>query len=400
MSVEVLDEDPDDEWALSGWVEMMAGSKPGGAAVLSQQQQQTTEIIWVPANQARSCARQIAGYSYSDNEAKKLRRPEVPIQHPWWPGLWADSVSVEFRHPIGNPDEPFLDENGVEVAGQYLPKVSGIAGAKYGPSMTGKYGWAAVAVQFRHYRWSVFVDGDTAWDPATDFEWRRMVVDTRCDPKLDLIETSGTDTGKLYWAETDAGGSLSPTAGPGPPGTSTDGSVYIRKQITGYEICWRAVEQQFLTGQYPTDIEKGILLPHYRRLDYYLGTVNSTEFMGLPAGTLMFTGYKVVPYPFVGVRTNYDWGLIGCDVFLSFEKLDPPRPANLLDHTGAAIGTPKRGWQTFPYRPNPNGYWFTATAGTTGGGGTAGTYSGNFIALERDLYNIFLHPDDPAAPLP
>lgn len=391
----VDDEDPDDEWNLSEWLELMADRKPGGPAVFSQQNQQATEVILVPARKARSCMRQMCGYSIANHTTFLLERPEVPVEHPWYRHLWADSASVEFVTPIGNEDEPALDGNGDPIPDQYLPKKGSDSFVNYGPEYTGNYAWAHVTVQFRHYRWRVWADWDVTWEDWEGEEWRRLVANSQTTPRLELIETSATEEGKVYFMDADAGGSTSPAIGPS--GRATDGSVYIRKQITGYEIVWKAVEEQYLTGEYQEDIDGSLILPKFRRLSRYQGAVNSVEFLGHPAGTLLFAGFKTVPYPFAGVRTNYDFGLIAHDVYMTFDQIDPPRPANVEDWQGNPIATPKRGWLTFPYRPNENHYWFAATAGD---GTTRGTADGKYIAEELNFYDLFRHPDDPAYPLP
>lgn len=404
MALTITPEDAADEWDLAKWLEYMAERKPGGPSAFSFQQQSASEVIRVAGNQVRSCVRQVSGYSLADNTSFALTREEVPLQHPWWPGLWADATSVQYVNPLGSPDYP--------VTGGFQPKKPGIADELYGPLVTGNYGSAEVTVQFRNYPWTVWSDADPGWltyfDDAAGVsryqEWRRLLVNSSVTPKLDLINSQGvSEDGKLYFAEYDpAAIADSPKAGPGIfpfNGTPFDGAVYARVQQTGYEICWRQVEEQYLIGGYPADIHDALAMPNLARLDAYLGYVNSTPFLGHPKNTLLFSGWHGVRASFPGVRTNFQFGLIGWDIYLVLDKYDPLRPPTVSDFAGLPIAEVdrKRGHLVFPYRPNPKHYNFTATSGNTT---DQGTYDGSTALGELELRDLFRHRDDPAYPLP
>lgn len=397
MPVVIVPEDPADEWALDEWLEEMADAKPGGPAVMSPQQMAATEVIRVPANKARSAVRQILGYSIADNDSFLLERPEVPLNHPWFRWLWADSCSVQFVNPLGNTDYEHPDSTVDNPL--YQAKQASDAFVDYGPEYTGRYGTALITVQFRHYPWVVWADWDTSWEDFVGEEWRRMCVMSGMKPKLDLIAAEGTDTGKLRFAERDAAfaaGGENPT--PGPAGTIFDGAVYVRKSQTSYTVCWRCVEEQYLTGAYPDDVTDGLVMPRFPRFERFLGTVNSAELFGHPKNTLLFADYWTTRYP-LPVRTNYDFGLIAHDVYMVFDAFDPPRPTGVKNSAGADIldANRKRGHLVFPFRPNSSKHWFAAAAGD---GTTAGTYSGAFVLEELDHTELFRHADDPNYPLP
>lgn len=407
---DIIAEDPADEWEISEWLELMADAHPGGPALFGAQQQSASVVIRLEATRPgglpgriRSCVRQILGYSVADNTEYILTRPAVPIQHPWFPWLWADSVSVLPTGPLGNPDFPApsgTDHTYPKLESAVLTYEEALTAdqSRYGPRYTGNYGSAVVTVQFRHYPWVVLADDDEAWVWSTPSEeWRRMCSMVRMTPKLDLIASEGTETGKFYFAETNvADGNTGPTAGPS--GTPFNGAVYVRKSQTGFTVCWKCVEEQYLIGEYPADYSDRLIMPNIERFDRYIGTVNSAEIWGQPAGTLLFAGYETVRYP-QPIRTSTSFGLLAHDVYFTFDKTDPPRPASVQDSAGADIADEdrKRGHLVFPYRPNESQHWFTATAGSVT---TRGKYTGRFALEELDHRHLFRHHKDPMYPLP
>lgn len=406
MPVTVIPENPDDEWSLAEWLEFVDDRKMG-TATMSNQDMSAVERILVPYRKVRSCLRQMLGYSLSDNANFLLLRPEVPVNHPTFRWLWSDSASSQPLWPMGNPDEPKLDESDDPVPGIYLPRRTSDSFLNYGPDYTSNYGSAAVAVQFRHYPWVVWADWDTSWEEFVGEEWRRMCVLSEMMPSVDLITADGTDTGRLIFAEYNAAfpeGGVNPKVGPS--GTAFPGGVHVRVQSTRFTVCWRGVEEQYLTGAYPDDVTDGLVMPNLKRLNALLGYVNSSSIFGHPRHTILFDGYRTVRYPFP-VRTNHDFGLLGHDVYLHFKQTDPLRPANVKTVGGAAVADAdrKRGHLVFPFRPSKSDntashYWLAATSGSTGAGGTAGTYGGSAILGEWDLTELFRHADDPAYPLP
>lgn len=416
-TVTVIEEDPEDHWDLADWLERMADAAPGGPTVFGAAQQSASLVIRVAAERpgglpgrVRSCAQQVLGWSLANFTTHGLDRPAVPIQHPKWPQLWADAVSVQEVGPFANaatlaPGIPLFPGS---KPGTFKPKAAGVSyefteggvTKRLGPEFTANYGSADITVQFRNYPWEVYTDDDDVWvilSPGE--EWRRMCCMTEHRPRLDLITAEGTETSKFYFAEKDAATGL-PNIGDGTaPGRQFEGGVYVRKQQSGYTVCWKQVEEQYLIGRYPTQVSDGLVMPRPRRLDRYLGTVNSKEIWGQPKNTLLFVGYSTARYP-QPVRTDQRFGLIAHDVYLQFDHFDPRRPPSVRDFANANIpeATRKRGHQLVPYREDPKKYWYAASAGETPA--LQGTYDGAFPFEELDFRDLFRHIDDPVFPVP
>lgn len=401
MPVTIEPENPADVWAVSEWEELVQDQRPG-TSTHAPQQTTATETIVVPTHKVRSAITKILGYSFCDQGSKLLTRPEVPLRHPWYRHLWAEAVTVSEQAPVANPDREG------SAAGLYKPEKAADADVNwaYGPDWTANHLTSLLTVTFRAVPWKVWRDDDPDWqDFYEGEEWRRMVACVGSSPQLDLLTAEGTDEFTLYYAEKDAANPVAPDS-PTLGTTSFPGSVYFRKVQSLYEVVWRGVEEQYLTGPYDPaateeseDIDDGLILPNYRRLDRYLGCVNDRPFFGHKRGTILFDGYKPVRYPFPGVRTNTSFGLMGVDVYLYFRKLDPPTPETTQSVTGAVIPAADRryGHQTLPFRSNPSRFWFAATAGSDT---TKGRFDGAFPLEELDLYELFRHPDDPLYPLP
>lgn len=386
----VIPEDPDDEWNLSLWQEQVEDRRPGNA-VFSYSQSAVTETIVVPANQVRSCVRQLLGYSLANHTTYLLERKEVPVRHPWWRHLWADSVQVQEIVPLAQP----------QADGTTKAKKDADDPDLYAPAATGRYGHSLVTVQFRHLPWLVWRDDDDLWATYLGEEWRRFTACTSVRPILDIQTVDADAKSQFVFAERDqADVANSPRVGPGGK-PIPNGQIPYRKQQVGFSLLWRGVEETYLTGPYPDDVYAGFLLPDYERLNRYMGCVNAVTFLGHKPGTLLFDYEVVGRYPFPGVRTNYDFGLIGVDILMKFTLYRPPQPAAVIDSNGNVVADGDRwyGHLALPFAPNPNHYHFVATAGTDA---TRGTLPGSSrLALEPlDFYDLFYHHDDPIHPIP
>lgn len=412
----VVEEEPEDRWSLDDWLEQMADAAPGGPCVFGSQQASVSEVIRIEAHRPgglngtiRSCLQQILGYSKADHDNYALLRPAVPVAHPSLPWLWADVASVQKYGPLGN--EEFVGSK----AGTFKPKAAGtdgnfavIGGADglYRPEFTSNYGMALVTVRFSYFPWLVYTEDDLIWDAfIPGEEWRRMCVMSERRPRLDLIVAEGTDQGKYYFSEREAG-SDRPEAGPS--STAFSGGVYVRKSSTTYTVCWKQVAEEYLCGPYDLDSSDKLIMPLSARFDRYLGSVNQFAIWGQPAQTLLFADWRTERYPQpvrVVDQDGYPFapGLIAHDVYLTFEKTDPPRAASVENHLGVEILDPAdrlRGHQVAPYRPDVDKKWYGVTAGTSGAGGTGGTSSGARKFEELDHRDLFRHANDPSFPLP
>lgn len=393
MAVVILPEAPADEWDLSDWLELMAAEKPGGAGAFSHQASEDTLVITLPGNQVRSCIRQLLGWAWSDVAAPwRLHRPAVPVQHPRYPWMWADAVSVQPHNPLGQ----------VQSDASVKAKTAGVGFTGYAPSAHGCYARMDVTVRFRGINWFNFLDSDPLWaDNFAGKEWLRSFGKVNAAYETDLISAEGAnDEASLYFAEgTTAGAGSGPVSGPN--GTPFNGTQFVRVSKTRFRLVWKCVPVEYVCGEQEFN-EAGadtFLMPLPRRLVRALGTVNDAAFPGTSspyvAGTLLLSGVEEIPYQ-LPVRTTADFGLMAADYILTFDHFDPPRDSAAVQNLGGGGATAvKRGWHLYPSRIT--GYWYYATKGTAV---TRGTYAGVGQLESTDFTDLFRHVDDPAYPIP
>jgi hypothetical protein len=394
MAIVVIPEAPADEWDYPDWVEKMGQEKPGGAGTFSHQMSEDTLVITLPGNQVRSCVRQVLGWSWADVAAPwQLRREACPIQHPRFPWLWADAVSVQPHNPLAQ----------LQTDLTYKPKTEGVGFGGYSPTHHGCYARADVTVRFRPAHGEQWRDDDPKWsDDYSGKEWLRSFGLLNKSVQLDIISTEGAnDDASLYFADGVVnGGGTGPLAGPG--GTPFNGTQFVRYPRTVMRFLWKNVPQEYLSGEFVfTESSAGSrIAPYPARLVRALGRVNSAPFPGADspyvAGTLLFTGFEEIPYQ-QPVRTDTEFGLWASDVILTFEHVDPPLdPTARTYPDDGSVADVKRGWHLYPYRPTS--YFYYATAGTEA---TRGTYSGVSQLREYDFHHLFRHRSDTGSyPLP
>lgn len=376
----VLLEFPDDEWDLAEWKEEIASQRPGGAGAFSYGNSEDVITIEVPYNQLRSCIRQMFGYSIADTTGSgyRLSRPEVQVQHPIFPWLWADSLASQPWNPMGNEDFP------TSPPGTYQAKLA--AYSEYNsPPYTVNYKRTSISVRFKEVPYRIYSDDDSHW-LSTTAEYKRFLGPVSVTPKNELISaTGGVEGSALYYADTTAAVVGPPAIAPGPTtgpsGTEVKGSVYTTKQTVEISLLWKQVEESYLID---TSGDNYDLFPIPTRLLAYLGTVNKTEFCDRPAGTLLFDGIglqrKQQPLP-----TDTEFGLWAYDVTLKFLYFNPPTPEDSAIITDPPASTPiLRGWHRFPWKNN--GFWYAATKGDAT---TRGTYGGQTQLKQMEFANMF-----------
>lgn len=396
MGVVIIPEDPDDEWDLEEWKEVMGSQKPGGAAAFSLAMSEHVYVIQVHANQVRSCLRQLLGYAWADAVAPyQLHREAVPVQDPQFPWLYADSVAVNFKTPLGTALDGTL-EGKAKVSGV------GFSSRNYSPEYYGRYGDAEVTVRFRPVNYRLFLDADITWSEGyAGKEWMRNFGPMGKQVALDLITAEGgSDDASLYFAE---GGGTGPVSGPS--GTPFGGTQFVRVSKTVFRMIWKCVPLAYTSGEFQfTEAEIGsFLMPLPERLSVGLGRVNSTPFPGSAsrhkAGTLLLSAVEEIPYQ-QPVRTDSDFGLWAADYILTFEHLDPKRDSSAVQNLGGGGAVDvKYGHHLYPWRKTRKFYYATAGSSTT-----KGTYAGKGQLGQQDFHNLFRHVNDTDAvtgfPLP
>lgn len=414
----IIPEAPEDTFGPDDWVEVLASAKPGGAAGFSLQSSQDSLVLTVPGNKVRSAILEILGYSEADVAAPwRLRRPAVPMQHPRFPWLFADGISVQFTGPLGNTTFPYDTRRDERYTGGAARTQSyfqakedsvnmGIDG--YSPTYMGRYARAEITVRFGQVDWLMLKDGDPIWEnPANgygpDIEYNRFFGLSSFDPKLDLITAEGgTDASSFYFSETD-----DPTASDSPnltTGPAFNGSVHVRRAQSDIEMCWHSVAEDYTCVGGP-------IMPQPKRLLAHLGTTNDDWFPysetsaltpeeqgAYPPHTLLFNGLKGRRYQ-LPARTEsiFNLGAYNWDWYLQFVHFDPNRPTAVKNKDGVPIAEESRarGWRLQPHRHSRR--WFGATAGDAT---TRGTPAGNYPLMSTSFQDMFKHVSDTGVPYP
>lgn len=393
MGVVVLPEDPADEWDLEAWREVMSNQRPGGVAAFSLAMSENVYVIQVEPNKVRSCVRQLLGWAWADAVAPyQLHREAVPAQDPQFPWLYADSVAVNFKFPLGTDEADGLDGK-AKVSGVGVPS------RLYSPEHYGRYGDAEVTVRFRPVNYRLFHDQDLTWSEVyAGKEWMRNFGPVGKSFGVDLITAEGgSDDAALYFAEGDAGDG--PTSGPS--GTPFGGTQFVRVNKTSFKMIWRNVPVAYTSGEFGfTEADIGsFLMPLPERLTVGLGRVNSTPFPGVnsrnKAGTLLLSGLEEVVYQ-QPVRTDSDFGLWAADYALTFDHFDPKRDVSAVQNLGGGGAVDvKYGHHLYPFRRTMK--WYYASSGSST---TRGTYAGNSQLREQDFHDLFRHVNDSTYLLP
>ena len=396
---QILLEFPEDEFDLqTEWKEVVAPVRSNSAS-FSLGNSEDAITVEVPWNKIRSFIRQVCGYSVADvGSPYKLGRPEVPIRHPRFPWMWADSVSVQAWNPLGDVNPNYDQYATADEWWKVQTKWPGIDSFTYGnygepylsPPFEVNYKQAYATVRFKEFPAPVFRDDDPTWTSSSK-EYQRFVALVQATPKNEIVSAAGgTEGTALWWADSSAAIvgppiiAVGPTAGGSAAGGKEfKGSVYTFKQQVGFSVLWKQVEESYIIDD---SLDNYMIMPVPARLMAHLGTVNSATFCGQPPGTLLFSGLGLKRFQ-QPLPTDSDFGLFAYDVTLQFDYFKPKRPATVIKSLGPTGGSPadKQGWHCFPF--GPNGYWYAATRGSTT---TQGTYSGETLIRETAFEDMFL----------
>jgi hypothetical protein len=368
---QIQPEKPEDTWSISDWKETVEFAKPGNG-VWSQREQQDTIVIEFPANKLRSAISQIFGFSQCNPSSQNLKRV-LPIQHPVFNWLWADSGSSSIIGPVGNSS--FLNSHGNPT-----PKLESLSDYNT-PEYYVRYNIVKLAVVFKPFSGLILADDDESWSGK---ESDRFIGTKQIQPNLELM-TAQTLSGVSPFRFADQDGGY-PSIGTS--GTEFTGSVYVRKATTNYQLEWINVEESYLCD---TSYDNYFIMPYPKKLINYLGYLNETTFAGHAPGTLLFNGIQAVRYP-QPVKTVGDYNLWAWDLLLNiqqFDPQDPPRGVGSTVVTSPPGETPKRGHLLMPSRQKLG--WFYATRSNNPN--DVGTYNGDGILPLVDFEKLFEYWD-------
>lgn len=330
MPFEPRDEE-DDTFTEDDWLELI--EPVGPADTFSNENGESVIPVYIQTateGRLRSALTFCLGYSYADDADPYLLHRVPPVGHPVWGyQLRANSVQFTRFNPVGNPDntdnKPY---NTTEVTG---------GGIDY----YARYGQCWMTVRFGPRPHLLFEDDDETW---SGLEYERYVEVTR-ESTLDVLMSDAG--GVLYWAETGTGG---PTVG-----NSFPGQIGELIQKNTINLLWREVPIGF------THDADGIP----RKIDACIGCVNDEEFMGHPAGTLLFQPpvYDKKMFPFF----SDDGRAFYHNILFKFSHFDPTPGADTPLARGHQL-MPWRGGGSESGAAGSGPGWYTAYRESSGSG--------------------------------
>ncbi len=308
----------DDPFTEDDWLEAVSRVKVGPDTFTNRRGQATIPVYVENPTQGklRSALTYILGYSFADDGTSPtpyaLHRPPA-VAHPIWGFAYrCTGADISLATPKGNPDnggnEPYETS---DVTPEGIARFA-------------TYGACFVNAHFEPVDYYAYEDDDPDFDGN---EWNRYVTINR-KTTLDVLQS---DSGTMTFAE-------------GPPnGRPYNAPIaeYVPKTII--TLKWLSVAMSY------THDANGVP----KKLDALIGTTNDDEFMGYPAGSLLFypPEYEKFQFPFF----SEDGRAFYHDIQLNLGYFDP-KPG-----TGATSG--KRGWKLLPWRGGggegggPGWYW-------------------------------------------
>jgi hypothetical protein len=284
-------------------LERIADIDPG-AITMSLEDGLATKLFRVKEgwNKRYDAAMFLLGYSWVEypSGADPILRREIPFRHPDYPNFYCKKVRLGGQFYKGQ-----------ESTGENLPEWKRA-------DETTKYKDLLIDCEFGPLPYVVADDDEITTDTGVREEWERF---TRVSykPATDVLSVEGAAF-KYHGGDAD--------------GVEVSGSLAIPERKADLKLRWCYVPQEWThNGERPV------------KLQSKTGFVNETEFMGYPAGTLLYDSYEIerVDPPF---RTN-NWSPFRCNhIDLFFKFFDPER------------GDPNsiRGHNLMPYRADGKYY--------------------------------------------
>ena len=325
--------DEEEVFTEDDWKEAIATYQPGGGETFSNDNGECTVQCYVDAEKIRSAKSFVLGYSYADDATPWALHRIPPADHPFYgPQFRATSVSFQRFSPIGNSANTNREPYELSPFGSD------------GITKFGKYEKAMMTVRFAGpMPYYLYSDDNEEW---SGFEYDRYC--TRYDVESNL-EVLMADTNRFM---TYVEGPLVNETVP-----STVG-LYLTK--TTFVMTWHEVPESFIFNS----------LGVPQKVIDCVGKVNSADFMGFPAGTLLLQSPKFQRkcFPFF----SDDGRAFHYTITLPFLHFDPE-----LGDTA----TRARGHNLFPY--SIDGKWYLATRD--------GTVLGPRYIFEQDFATMFTH---------
>lgn len=345
----------------SGWVEVV-GNNGTSTAEFGTRYANCSLTGWIPDGQVAfyNFVNQVLGWTMTTSAG--LLQRTLPIRHPRNPQLYATKVIDASGRVYGNK---IIDgTGGLEIASppRYTSSFEGI-----GITQWARYGKQQVTIEFQPARWRMLTDAQAIVDGTTR-EYTRF-IDFDVKPNFYNVTIQ---VGDFLWAE---------SASPGPTAlnVASVGEINYLEVKTTFALRWRQVPEDYAadTINYP-------YWPYFSKISRAAGRVNSAEFCGYPAGTLLILEPDIERYV-SGTLYSNDLSthkpLMYCDIMLPMVHFDPPNSSGDPPVSGY------RGHNLKPWYAQGTGAYVKYYLVTANGNPSTGLR----IYSEMDYNDIFTH---------
>lgn len=259
----------------------------------------------------------------------------LPWRHPKWSQLWCTRISqVQGLQWTGKKLEPVpaFDKAGIIIG-----------------SPASEYTLALLSLQFERPNYVVLSD-----DQITEGQEYRRYLDRYWQTSIQMLSREGS---AFKWAE----GNLNTDTPAGPRPGFFKGSVGQKLAHHKIKRTWYQLPEQAIydANGFPAILAR------------YAGCVNSIDFLGFPAGTLLMEPADITPQPLQlppELMQLFSEGVqLQCNVTFNFDYFDPP----------LGTGATTRGHNTMPW--SGDGKWYKVTS-----------QIGNYTPfVTKDFYSLF-----------
>jgi hypothetical protein len=312
------------------WEELCEGlTQTGGGASFARDAGEAALVGSIPANKKRSAIQVLLGTAWAGDGTGgdyALHRT-LPVRHPDFPFMRADSVAFVDYNPIGNPDQ--------------ASNKAKIAAAVPGDNLAWrfKYSRSITTLRFKPHNFPFVTDAAMVSGGLQEY-YRNCVIFDSMDPSLELLLADTMPFLQFIEGTDSTGASLVGRSFPSP--------VAERIQKTDMVLGWFSVPVEFVANPYlPSKIVANI------------GKCNQEDnwLTAFPKGTLLLDGVRVKRSQ-QQIWTVNDRIPFLLDIFFMFKLADPTAAVTKTDPPGTPIF---KGWNLFPL--SRTGGWFSAARG-------------------------------------
>jgi hypothetical protein len=314
------------QFTETDWNESFSLSSPNKYS-LSRSKADVTLVGDIEYSKLKSCTQYLLGYSYVGNDSNKSLCRITPAYHPIFTWLYAQAITDISCKGLPSDktqiteDPPYLDT--------FRP---------------GKYARAVFTVTYAPMPFNVLED-----DQVTG-EWQRY-TELKCTP---YSETLTIPNGQLLY-------NASYYPSPGPDGKPVISPLTkIKQSKVKFEFVWHEVPMDYICDTSLKESDGVTDNPNYMiptKLLAIQKCVNSSTFLGQPAGTLLCEDVKIERGVFPVATDVLDQNMLMATVTFTFIKFDPPR------HPSETT----QGWNLLPW--SDGRYYPTKIAATSGATG-------------------------------